>query len=303
MKGRAIFAIHHDDSMAGVYGIGTDGAMYYKLLNRKLPAGSEWLPNKTDWLGLGGRSDSVPDPRAGSCQGIGWPAQNRSLGSIASLQMNRYKTGRLRFGHQKAGALSIKCLRAVIGLVRLLAPELHVRKTAPDIDLESHQGGGPKFCEQRPAALSDKPPFAGPRGVPGGTDTSFDGRFLPWQHEVDRKAEREEEIPNGSGDYRQQAERTGKQFSLHPLFRSYAMVGCLANTWPISCEPAAELHPRCYSNVPAAGSTASSACSAANSSSAAVKPALGIVFKGCVATPYPARRELAPRSGETTCRF
>jgi hypothetical protein len=169
--------------------------------------------------------------------------------------MNRYKAGGLRFGHQKAGTLSVKCLRAGIGLVRLLAPELHVRKTAPDVDLESHPGGGPKFCEQRPAALSDKPPFAGPRGVPGGTDTSFDGRFLPWQHEVNRKAEREEEIPNGSRDYRQQAERTGKQFSLHPLFRSYAMVGCLANALPFSCKPAAEPAPRFYANVAAAGLT------------------------------------------------
>ena len=40
------------------------------------------------------------------------------------------------------------------------------------------------------------------------------------------------------------------------------MLSGLANALPISCEPAAELRPRWYTNVPAAGSSASSACSA-----------------------------------------
>ena len=60
MKDKALFAIHHDDNQAGVYGIGADQGMYYKLLDRHRPPGSEWLPNKTGWLGMGGAFDSIP---------------------------------------------------------------------------------------------------------------------------------------------------------------------------------------------------------------------------------------------------
>jgi hypothetical protein len=53
------------------------------------------------------------------------------------------------------------------------------------------------------------------------------------------------------------------------------------NRWPVGCEPAAELFSRCYTNVPAAGSTASSAGSFMASSRRLVKkssPQIGSSF-------------------------
>lgn len=57
MKLKAIEALVANSSLGyiGIYGLGTDGAMYHKQLR-----GSAWLPSKTEWRFLGGQFDSVP---------------------------------------------------------------------------------------------------------------------------------------------------------------------------------------------------------------------------------------------------
>ena len=63
MKNKAVCAIglrgsignNNSQDQVGVFGIGTNGALYYKLWD-----GKEWLPSNTDWLSLGGAFDSLP---------------------------------------------------------------------------------------------------------------------------------------------------------------------------------------------------------------------------------------------------
>jgi len=73
--------------------------------------------------------------------------------------------------------------------------------------------------------------------------------------------------PAKGRDLRQQSKRsTGcnrrpRRSGAPPSNTTPARTACPSNGWPISCEPAAELVQQFYTDVPSAGSSASSACS------------------------------------------
>ncbi|HJY83523.1 MAG TPA: hypothetical protein VKK81_20865 [Candidatus Binatia bacterium] len=77
MKTKAIAAQEIDtESRVGIYAIGTDGAMYYKIWH-----GDASLPSKTDWLFLDGRFDSIPSTFVHRFELSPWTTEVFGLGS------------------------------------------------------------------------------------------------------------------------------------------------------------------------------------------------------------------------------